>query len=44
MMGVEKQRVVRGEKYHFQKRGGINIIFEPKYRLLYESVSGFYSQ
>ncbi len=23
-----------GEKYHFQKRGGGNVIFGPKYRLL----------
>ncbi len=28
----------RGKKYHFQKGGGINIIFGPKYRPLYISV------
>ncbi len=33
MIGVEKRRVTRGGKYHFQK-GGINIIFGPKYRPL----------
>ncbi len=29
----------RGEKYHFQKGGGGNIVFGPKYRPLKESAS-----
>jgi hypothetical protein len=36
MMAVKKQHIVRGgRKYHFQRGGGgINIVFEPKYRPL----------
>jgi hypothetical protein len=33
-MGVKKQYVGEGEKYHFQKGGGINTVFGPKYRPL----------
>jgi hypothetical protein len=33
-MGDEKRRVVRGGKISFSEGGGINIVFEPKYRPL----------
>jgi hypothetical protein len=29
----------KGKKYHFQKGGGINIIFGPKYKPLYQTFS-----
>ncbi len=34
MMGVEKHAAREGKKYHFQKGGGVNFVFGPKYRPL----------
>jgi hypothetical protein len=41
-MGVKNRLSREGEKYHFQRGGGINIVFGPKYRPLLRGVGSIF--